>query len=318
MKIYQGIDQIKEPFHNAVVTIGNFDGVHKGHQAIFNKVKQKASMLGGSSVAVTFEPHPLKVLKKDAAPPLITLWEQKTELISACGIDILVTIKFDMNFASLEPKDFVKEILVDKIGMKAIVIGKDYAFGKDRKGDVSMLVELGASYGFEVIIVDWIEPAGTDGMRISSTRIREIISNGLVEEAFSYLGRHYQLRGTVTTGRNRGGRLLGFPTANLRLADELCPKSGVYAVTVEAESKLYPGVANIGYSPTFSDLVFTVEVHILDFSGDLYGRSIRVNFISRIRDEIRFNSIDDLKNQIRKDIEKAREILSVNMPAAGS
>ncbi len=310
MKVITDINTIKTPFHNAVVTIGNFDGVHKGHQAIFHQVMEKAESIGGTSVAVTFDPHPVRVLKKNNWPPLITLHEQKIELISKTCLDVLVCIPFTKQFAAITADQFVTDLLVNRLGMKAIVIGKDYSFGKGRKGNVEFLKKRADELDFEVILTDWISISHNQTDRISSTRIREIVMAGNVDQAVNLLGRHYQIRGLVVSGRNRGGRLLGFPTANINLVDELCPKTGVYAVTVECKEGKYKGVANIGYSPTFEDHIFTVEAHLLNFDGDLYDHKIRVNFIKRIRDEQKFSNIDELSKQITKDIETGREILS--------
>ncbi|MCU0600143.1 MAG: riboflavin biosynthesis protein RibF, partial [Desulfobacterales bacterium] len=186
---------------------------------------------------------------------------------------------------------------------------KDYAFGKDREGDVSFLKKNAIDFGFEVIVASWIPTSYFGSKRISSTQIREVVMSGKVDEAYHLLGRYYQINGTVVTGRNRGGKLLGFPTANINLQDELCPKTGVYAVTAEFRGKQYNGVANIGYSPTFEDKIFTVEVHLLDFKEYIYGENIRVHFISRIRDEKKFSGIEDLTNQIKSDIQTARALL---------
>ncbi|RJP45548.1 MAG: bifunctional riboflavin kinase/FAD synthetase [Desulfobacteraceae bacterium] len=310
MKIINDIYELEEPFKKAVVTIGNFDGVHKGHQAILHQVIEKAEAIGGTSVAVTFEPHPIRVLKKNGQPPLITLFEQKTELISQTGIDVLICIRFDETFAAITARQFVEDILVRRIGTRAIIIGEDYAFGRNREGNVEFLREYGKTFGFEVIVAQWISDTFHAGERISSTRVREVVTAGNVEEAWHLLGRYYQVRGRVVSGRNRGGKLLGFPTANIHLTDELCPKTGVYAVTVTCKGNKYKGVANIGYSPTFDDNIFTVEVHILDFNDDIYDEPIRVNFIRRIRDEAKFENIEALIRQITKDIEAGREILA--------
>ena len=194
--------------------------------------------------------------------------------------------------------------------MKAIVVGKDYTFGRNREGNLELLQTYADNLGFEVIVADWVQTSKGLPNRISSTRTRELVMAGEVAEAKKLLGRYYQIRGVVTTGRNRGGRLLGFPTANITLHDELCPKNGVYAVTIGCMEKKYHGVANIGYSPTFDDGVFSVEVHILDFNENIYGQKIRVNFVQRIRDEIKFSDITELSDAIRKDIEKARKTLS--------
>ncbi len=293
-----------------MITIGNFDGVHIGHQALFHEVIEKADAIDGTSIVMTFEPHPVRVLKQNGHPPLITLYEQKVELIESSGIDVLICIPFTLEFAAISAKEFVEDILLSRIGMKAIVVGEDYTFGKNRKGDIKLLQTYAKNHGFEVIVADWILTLNKSSDRISSTRTRKLVMAGRVAEAQKLLGRHYQIRGVVTTGRNRGGRLLGFPTANIILHDELCPKTGVYAVSGELGSKTHKGVANIGYSPTFGDQVFSVEVHILDFNENIYDRKIRVNFIQRIRDEKKFSNISELSEQIKKDIVKARKILS--------
>lgn len=310
MKVFDHLDQIKKPFKRAVITIGNFDGVHIGHQALFHEVIEKAEAIDGTSVAMTFEPHPIRVLKQNNHPPLITLYEQKAELIERTGIDVLICIPFTLEFAALSAEHFIKDLLVQKIGMQAIVVGKDYSFGKNREGNIEMLRSYAPRYGFEVIVAGWVKSARAMEDRISSTRIRELISDGLMEQAEKMLGRSYQIRGRVVTGRDRGGKLLGIPTANINLNDELCPKTGIYAVTVEFNGQKYKGVANIGYSPTFNDHQFTVEVHILDFNDNIYGKKIRVNFIKRIRDEKKFSNIGELIDQIKLDIAAGREILS--------
>ena len=310
MKIIDNLDMIKEPFKNAVITIGNFDGVHIGHQALFHEVIETAENMGGTSIAMTFEPHPIRVLMQNGHPPLITLYEQKAELIGRTQIDVLICIPFTREFAALSAEEFVRDLLVAKIGMKAIVVGEDYSFGKDREGNIDLLNAYAPRYGFEVIVADWIRISKSFAERISSTKIREFVADGLMEQAEKMLGRYYQIRGQVVTGRDRGGKLLGIPTANINLHDELCPKIGIYAVTGECRGEPFKGVANIGYSPTFENHEFTVEVHIFDFDDDIYGEKIRVNFIKRIRDEVKFSNIPELIDQIKKDIAAAREILS--------
>lgn len=310
MELVENIDKIEKPYKNAVITIGNFDGVHIGHQALFHEVIEKADTIGGTSIVMTFDPHPVRVLKQNGHLPLITLNEQKIELIENSGIDVLICIQFNKAFAAISAKEFIEDLLLKCIGMKAIVVGKDYTFGRNREGNLELLQTYADNLGFEVIIADWVQTSKGLTDRISSTRTRELVMAGEVAGAKKLLGRYYQIRGVVTTGRNRGGRLLGFPTANITLHDELCPKNGVYAVTVDCMEKKYLGVANIGYSPTFDDGVFSVEVHILDFNENIYGQKIRVNFVQRIRDEIKFSDITELSDAIRKDIEKARKILS--------
>jgi riboflavin kinase/FMN adenylyltransferase len=310
MKLIKHIDKIEKPYKNAVITIGNFDGVHLGHQALFHEVIEKAEAINGTSIVMTFEPHPVRVLKQNGNLSLITIYAQKIELIENSGVDVLICVPFTKEFATISAKEFVQDVLLKSIGMKAIVVGKDYTFGKNREGDIDLLKIYAKNLGFEVIVADWIHTSKNWPGRISSTRTRELIMEGKVDEAQKLLGRYYQIRGEVTTGRNRGGKLLGFPTANIIPENELCPKNGIYAVTVEYSGKIYQGVANIGFSPTFDDHIFSVEVHILDFNENIYGKKIRVNFVQRIRGEKKFSSISELSDQIKKDIVKARNILS--------
>jgi riboflavin kinase/FMN adenylyltransferase len=307
MEIIKDLKDISQPVKNAVVTIGNFDGVHIGHRALFQQVIEKAKVLEGTSVVVTFEPHPIRVLRCNKHFPIITLYEQKVELIAATGIDLLVCIPFTPEFAATPARVFIEDILCDTIGMKAVIVGPDYSFGKGREGNISLLRQVGQARGFEVIISNWIEEGPR---RISSTEIRNLVKAGSVEEAADLLGRHYQIRGTVIHGKDRGGKILGFPTANLTLYDELCPKTGVYAVTVEHEQIIYQGVANIGYSPTFNNGGFSVEVHILDFNKNIYKDPIRINFVRRLRGEKKYPTPEALADQIRKDIEETKKILS--------
>jgi riboflavin kinase/FMN adenylyltransferase len=310
MELITSLDRITRPYKNAVITIGNFDGVHIGHQALFQEVIAKADEISGTAIAMTFDPHPLRVIKHNKTLSLITLREQKLELISASGIDVLICVPFTCEFADMSARSFVEDLLVKRIGVKAMIAGEDYTFGKNREGNIDLLKSYGQELGFEVIISRWIQTASGEPGRISSTRIRKLVAEGRVDDAQKLMGRFYQVRGTVVSGRDRGGKLLGFPTANIVFQEELCPKAGVYAVTVECLDRKFMGVANIGYSPTFSDHIFTVEIHILDFYNDIYGKNIRVNFVQRIRDEIKFSGISELSAQIRKDIDAARKILS--------
>jgi len=310
MKLIENIEEIDTPFHNAVITIGNFDGVHIGHQALFHTVMEQADMRNGTAIAMTFEPHPIRVLKNNGHPPLITPYAQKIELIGKSGIDVLICVPFTRKFAAITAKEFVLDVLLERVGVQAIVVGKDYTFGKNREGNLNLLKSYAEAFDFELIVVDWIPVSNNISPRISSTRIRELLIDGKVSEAHNLLGRYYQISGIVSPGRNRGGKLLGFPTANIKLKEELYPKNGIYAVTVDCLGEKRQGVANIGYSPTFDDNELTVEVHILDFNEDLYGQSINVKFIERIRDEIKFSGIDALSKQIAGDVLKARDVLT--------
>ena len=278
-------------------------------EALFHEVIERADAINGTSIAMTFEPHPIRVLKQNGHPPLITLYDQKVELIEKSGIDVLIAVPFTREFAAITAKEYVLDILVKRIGAQVIVVGEDYTFGKNREGNINLLRSYAEALDIQVEVVDWIPISKKTTDRISSTRIRELVMDGRIRDAQKLLGRHYQIKGEVVTGRNRGGKLLGFPTANINLHDELCPKPGVYAVTVESAGNPLKGVANIGYSPTFDDYEFTVEAHILDFDTDIYGQTIRVNFVQRIRDEIKFSSIEELSDQIAKDVSFARHVL---------
>jgi riboflavin kinase/FMN adenylyltransferase len=309
MQLIEKLDDIKSAFENAVITIGNFDGVHIGHQALFHEVIERADAINGTSIAMTFEPHPIRVLKQNGHPPLITLYDQKVELIEKSGIDVLIVVPFTKEFAAITAKEYVLDILIKRIGARVIVVGEDYTFGKNREGNINLLRSYAEALDIQVEVVNWIPISNKSRKRISSTRIRKLVMDGRVRNAQKLLGRHYQIKGEVVAGRNRGGKLLGFPTANINLHDELCPKPGVYAVTVESMGSIFKGVANIGYSPTFDDHEFTVEAHILDFDTNIYGQTIRVNFVQRIRDEIKFSSITELSDQITQDVAFARRAL---------
>ncbi len=311
--IIKNIAELDQPLQNPVLTIGNFDGVHKGHKALFDKVKERAAAIAGQSVVMTFDPHPIKVMRPDSAPPLITPIEQKLRLIKEAGVDVIICLPFDREFAQIGAREFVEKILVEKIGIKELVVGYDYTFGRNREGNIGLLRKLGDELGFKVHVLD---PVYVEGRLVSSTSIRNLVRGGNLDEARILLGRDYEVCGTVVRGRNRGARLLGFPTANLNLIDELIPKEGVYAVEVivpawpaDRGQECYPGVTNIGRNPTFGNGALSIETHILDFSGDLLGQVIRVKFIQRLRDERKFESIEALSSQIAKDVERAKEIL---------
>jgi len=307
MAVISDLQQLKEPLINPVLTIGNFDGVHKGHLTLFDMVKERAKSIDGQSALMTFDPHPIKVMKPGNGPPLITLTQQKLELIEDADIDVIFCIPFTKEFASISASEFVQDILVDRIGVKEIVVGYDYTFGQGRKGDIGLLQEMGEASGF---IVHVVEPVHVGNELVSSTSIRKLVQDGNLSEAKQLLGRDYQILGTVVRGKNRGGRLLGFPTANLELIDELVPKVGVYAVKVVVGDQSINGVTNIGYNPTFGKGPFSVETHILDFKEDLLGRRIQVKFVKRLRDERPFGSIKDLADQIGLDVLSARKLFS--------
>lgn len=307
MSVFFDFAQTVNPLRNPVATIGNFDGVHRGHLTLFDMVKQRAAMINGESVVITFDPHPLKVMKPGNGPPLITPTEQKLSLIKAAGIEIIFCIPFTRNFASISAREFVQNILLDGIGIREIVVGYDYSFGRGREGNIELLKEMGQTGGFLVHVA---EPVHIGNRLVSSTAIRELLQEGNLPDAKLLLGRDYQISGQVVKGMNRGGRLLGFPTANLDPIDELVPRVGVYAVHVVIDDTVFEGVTNIGYNPTFGKGPFSVETHILDFERDLVGKDIIIRFKKRLRNEKKFASIDELSDQIRKDVLTAKKLFS--------
>ena len=305
MQILTSLQNIARPFHCPVVTIGNFDGVHLGHQLLFSEVLIRARRSGGTAVAVTFDPHPLKVLRPEGIR-LISSIEQKSELIRLAGMDALVIIPFDRRFAEMSATDFVNDILCRSLGVQELVIGYDYALGRGREGTIDFLQQQGKERGFPVTVV---EAHYEDGLPVSSTRIRQLVMEGRMEEVRRLLGRCYHIRGEVQRGRQRG-RGLGFPTANLHLTEEdLCPKKGVYVTQVICGGKMYGSISNIGYNPTFGANELVAETHIFDFNDDIYGHPIRLNLLRHLRSEMKFNSADELAEQIRKDVAIARHVL---------
>ncbi len=311
MEIIRKEKDLKRSFKNPVLTIGNFDGVHLGHQHIFRLVEEKAREIGGESIVYTFEPHPVAVLAPEHKPLLITPLEEKLRLIAEQGMDVAILANFSDKFASQTPEDFVKTILYDQIKIRQLYVGHDYTFGKDRRGNIALLKEMGRKLGFNVEVVEAVR---VGGMVVSSTLIRELIQKGELREATKLLGRNYLLCGQVIHGHGRGSKKLGFPTANLKPAGALLPKPGIYAVRAIFEGKRYPAVANLGWNPTFHDQKFSIEVHILDFNQDIYGQPLRVEFVERLRDEATFRGPEELVTQIKKDIARAKKVLPAGDP----
>ncbi|ABK18855.1 bifunctional riboflavin kinase/FAD synthetase [Syntrophobacter fumaroxidans] len=307
MEIFRGLENIRQSLNNPAITIGNFDGVHRGHQALFDRVKEWAKRLGGKSVVMTFDPHPVEVLFPNKNLQFITSQERKLELISASGIDAAIVVPFSREFSRISARGFVEDLLVGRIGIKALVVGHDYRFGYSREGDIVLLKELGREFGFEVETLSGVR---LDDTVVSSTVIRQLILKGEMKRANRLLGRCYEIDGIVEVGRQRGGRLLGFPTANIRMSSQAPPRTGVYIVEVEVNGTRYRGAANLGYNPTFGDTDLSLEVHIFDFSRNIYGESIKVWFLDRIRDERRFAGPQELADQIKLDVARAREFFA--------
>ncbi|HAR94576.1 MAG TPA: riboflavin biosynthesis protein RibF [Deltaproteobacteria bacterium] len=301
MKVFRTLD-FQEQFRNPVLTIGNYDGIHIGHRKIIELVKRKAAEMDGTSILMTFHPHPLQMLQPDRELPSITPLDRKIELIEETGIDVLIIVPFTEEFGFVEADDFIKGILVDRLKIKGLVIGYDFRFGRGGRGDTSMLKEHGSRYGFKVHVV---ERVAIDHEKVGSNKIRILVRNGNVAEACHLLGRPYSLGGQVVSGMSRG-REIGFPTVNLKTDHNLVPANGVYITQLEYHNEKHPSVTNIGYNPTFGNAERTIETHILDFQGLLYGCAITLHFLRRIRDEVKFGSVKELVRRITADVDEAR------------
>lgn len=307
MKVYTEFSEnIKTK--SAIVTVGSFDGLHLGHVKILNEVKKVVDEKKGTGFLITFEPHPRFVLSKDFDMKLLTSLDEKKEILENAGIENLMVINFTKEFSQLTSDEFIKRFIVDKIGAAHMVIGHDHKFGKDRLGDVVKLSEVGKLLSFDVTDVS---AESMDGEIISSTKIRNSLFKGDVEKANLFLGRNYSISGKIVVGAQRG-RTLGFPTANIELDESFkaIPKNGVYVVKCLLDDKIHFGIMNIGYRPTFGnkhDLV--LEVHLLNFNRDIYGQKIKIEFLKRLRDEVKFESKDSLIHQIEMDKKIAQVIL---------
>jgi riboflavin kinase / FMN adenylyltransferase len=305
MRIVRGLKNFCEQFPNPVLTLGNFDGVHLGHQTIFKKVIERSREISGTSIVFTFEPHPLKVLAPERSPMMLNTFHGKMKLLAAAGIDIVICANFTRAFAEQHPEDFARDVLFKQIGVREVYVGYDYAFGKGREGSIESLKEMGRTFGFDVGVVEAVQ---VNDIVVSSSAIRDLISSGCVEEAAGLLGRRYAIEGEVVHGSHRG-QTLGFPTANIKIVNELIPAHGVYAVLAHVENQSIEGVASIGIRPTFDAGPVSVEVYLFDFSKSLYGKELEVDFVKRLRGEKKFVSADALVQQIRMDVQEAQVAL---------
>ncbi|MCK9195381.1 MAG: bifunctional riboflavin kinase/FAD synthetase [Syntrophales bacterium] len=306
MKTIHQIDNIPDELTGSYLTIGNFDGVHKGHQFLFRHLVDQARNAQRQAVVLTFDPHPKMVLHPDRRPfYLITSIEEKIRLIEAQGVDGLIIIPFNLDFSKTTAREFVCDLLWGKLRIKKILIGHDYTFGKGKEGNETFLIAQGQKLGFEVEVMRAFQ---VDETIISSTLVRNAILAGDVKAAAAWLGRPYNLVGRVVPGHNRGAGL-GFPTANIEPEKALVPAPGVYAALARIDDQTYGSVLNIGMNPTFDDNQMSIEVHILDFKGDIYGKTLEILFIEKLREEKKFNGPAELIVQIRKDIEQARKII---------
>jgi len=310
LKVYNCIKDFK-PVPNAIVTIGNFDGVHLGHRAVFQKMISDARETGGQTVVVTFHPHPALVLNKNSGSlKFINTLEKKIERIEAIGIDHLVIIPFTKKFAELSSEQFIKEYIITVLHPVKIVIGYDHHFGKNRRGSFELLLKLGHEFNFQV---EKVEPFIKDGITVSSSKIRKLLREGRVEEANKLLGYEYSITGKVVRG-NGIGRTIGFPTANISIANEykLIAANGVYACRVFVNDEHYLGMGNIGTRPTINHGELTIEVNIFDFDRDIYDETITIAFVTRMRDEKKFDSLEALKKQLTNDKENTLKLLNAN------
>jgi riboflavin kinase/FMN adenylyltransferase len=307
MQLVRGLGNLKSDARGSALAIGNFDGVHLGHQALVRAVAERASVHGTRRTVLTFDPYPREYLEPRLAPPRLMRVSEKCLALAALGVERLVVVRFDEAVRQQDPEEFVRRVLVGAARVRTVVVGEGFRFGRDRNGSVATLREAGAAYGFEVCTVP---PVEVDGARVSSTRLRAALAAGDLATAERLLGRPYTICGRVVAGA-RLGRTLGFPTANLRLHREKLPLDGIFAVRVRigAETRARDGVASLGTRPTVDGVEPLLEAHLFDFGGDLYGRRLAVEFVARLRGEERFASLDDLTRQMHRDAARAREIL---------
>ncbi len=297
MIIINSLEEIKS-FDKSVVTIGKFDGIHKGHKVLIEKTVSIAKGQNLKSIVITFKNSPLSYFLNTKTKEIITEYD-KMNLFESLGIDIVIDIPFDKNMAEISAEDFVKDILIEGLHAKRIIIGHDFAFARNREGNAQILKQLGLKYGFDV---DIIGPVRIKEKRVSSTFVKELIQEGKVDEIQEYLGKNYTLEGEVIKAK-QVGRTIGFPTANLKLKENLLiPKRGIYATRVYISNEVYIGATNIGYNPTVNGNKMSIETNILEFNKDIYGETIKLEFLERIRDEKKFKNLDELKIQLKMDI----------------
>jgi riboflavin kinase/FMN adenylyltransferase len=290
-----------------VLALGNFDGLHRGHLKIIERVRRGAAEHGGTPMAMTFDPHPSRVVRPDKAPPLLMTKEQRLEAFERAGINAVAVVRFTPELSQWEPETFVRTVLVDWLRVSEVWVGANFLFGHDRSGNFSTLRTLGQRYGFRA---DKIDPVRYKEFVVSSTRVRRLVAEGRMDEAGALLGHQFYVDGRVVPGAHRG-RELGFPTANLETSNELLPPNGVYATTVTIDGIVHPSITNVGLRPTFGDTTKTViEAYVLAYEGDLYGRQVRLGFVQRLRDERKFEDVDALRAQIEADRRRAERLFA--------
>lgn len=298
-------DQRPPAWRSPVLALGNFDGLHRGHVKIIERIQRGATERGGTSVVLTFDPHPPRVLRPEKAPPLLMTKAQKIDALSRTGVQGAAVVRFTREMSQWEPEQFVQKVLVDWLRVAEVWVGADFLFGRERSGNFTLLRSLGAQFGFRA---EKIDPIRYKDFVVSSTRIRRLVSEGRVDEAGALLGHHYAIDGTVVEGARRG-REIGFPTANLSTGNDLIPPHGVYATVLTLDGEVMPSVTNVGQRPTFGDqLAMTIETHVIGKSLDLYGRQVRLAFVQRLRDERRFPDLEALVEQISADVRRATRL----------
>ena len=289
-----------------VLALGNFDGLHRGHLKIVERVKRGAAEHGGTPMAMTFDPHPPRVVRPDKAPPLLMTKAQRLEALHRAGVACVAVVRFTPELSQWDPETFVRTVLVEWLRISKVWVGANFLFGHGRSGNFSTLRTLGQRYGFRA---DKIDPVRYKDFVVSSTRIRRLVSEGRMDEAGALMGHPYYVDGVVVHGRGRG-REIGVPTANLQTANELIPPHGVYATIMTVDGTFHAGITNVGIRPTFGETDLAIETHLLDFQGDLYGRDVRLSFVQRLRDERRFADVDALRSQIAADQRRAERLFS--------
>jgi riboflavin kinase / FMN adenylyltransferase len=304
MKAFSNIEDQRLSMKGSVVTLGNFDGIHLGHQALVRHTVEESKRLGYPSIVLTFEPHPLKVLAPERAPRLLLSYQDKLDLFQAYGVDIVVAQRFDRQFASITAEDFVRRFLVGRLKIRKLWVGRDLRFGQGRKAGTEDLMRLAPQLGFQVGVLD---PISSNGIRISSSRIRGLVEAGCVDEVQPMLGRYHFVSGRVVTGQGRG-RKLGFPTANISSHTEVVPLNGIYATLIDVKHRRWLSVSSVGVNPTFGDGPRTLESFIFDLESDIYGEMAKLSFVKRIRDEKKFATVEDLIAQMHGDVDQAKAI----------
>jgi riboflavin kinase/FMN adenylyltransferase len=305
MRVFESLDPVAK-FAKPVLTIGNYDGIHIGHVRIIDRVKERARAISGTSMLMTFNPHPLHILRPDKEMAAIVPLAEKKRLIEEAGVDVLFVLPFTAQFADLSPETFVASVLVEKLAVAVVVVGYDFRYGKKGRGDAASLEAAGRAHGF---FVETVGAVTIDGEKVGSNRIRKLVADGSVAAAARLLGRPFALEGTVVKAWGRG-RGIGYPTANLKTRYSLIPKDGVYVTEAAFDGNTRGGLTNIGHNPTFGEgQGRSIETFILDFEGDLYGRKVRLSFLDRIRDDMKFASVDELKARIAQDVEAGRAVL---------